>query len=66
MPVGVEIGVNLDGSFAVKLDSPSGLLNLTKPDVLDLEVHSLGFAWADEVPSSVQSVPATVKRPGGA
>ena len=48
VPVGVEIGVNLDGSFAVKLDSTSGLLNLVKPDVLELEVHSLGFAWGDD------------------
>ena len=31
VPVEVEIGVNLDGSFAVKLDSASGLLTLVKP-----------------------------------
>jgi hypothetical protein len=43
-PLDVEIGINLDGSFAVKLASTTGLLTLNKPDILELEVHTLGFA----------------------
>jgi hypothetical protein len=47
-PVDVELGINLDGSFAVKLASANGLLTLNKPGVLELELQSLGFAWSGE------------------
>src|SRR5262249_40715414 len=52
-----EIGIDLDGSFAVKLASavePSdsmnrGILTLKKPGLLDLVVESLGFQVQDGV-----------------
>jgi hypothetical protein len=44
-PVGIAIALGLDGSFLAALDGgANGLLKLTKPDVLELTVDSLGFA----------------------
>jgi hypothetical protein len=44
-PLAVDIGINLDGSLAITLAAPGGLVTLNKPGILELEVHSLGFAW---------------------
>lgn len=43
--VDIEAGINLDGSFSVMLDSSgsNGLYKLTKDDVLELELDSIGF-----------------------
>ena len=43
-PLDVELGINLDGSFAVKLAGENGLLTLVKPGILELQVESLAFA----------------------
>lgn len=49
-PVPVEIAVNLNGSFTVKLGGPSaGLFELTKPGLLTLELDSLGFELKDNL-----------------
>jgi hypothetical protein len=55
----VEIGINLNGGFAVKLigaveqgdsfDSSTGLINLHKEPVLDLRVDSIGFEVKDNI-----------------
>lgn len=45
-PLDVDIAINLNGTFAVRLASGSGLLTLTKPDILSLSVESLGFEVA--------------------
>jgi hypothetical protein len=44
-PVAVEIGINLDGGFSVGLADAGGLFTLTKPDVLRLDLESLGFEF---------------------
>ena len=43
-PLDVELGINLDGSFAVKLAGENGLLTLVKTGILELQVESLAFA----------------------
>jgi hypothetical protein len=48
VPVDVELAINLDGSFSVRLASATGLLNLTKPDVLELQVQSMGIDWGHD------------------
>ena len=50
-PVDVEIGINLDGGFAVKLagSNSNGLYKLTKKDLLEVELDSLGFEVQDGV-----------------
>lgn len=52
--VNVEIGINLDGSFAVKLAGVDndGLLILTKRNLLTLSVESLGFEKKPNQPFS--------------
>jgi len=47
-PVDVDLGINLDGSFAVRLASANGLISLTKPGVLELEVQSMGIDWGHD------------------
>jgi hypothetical protein len=42
-PVNVEIGIGLDGSFQVKLAGSNGLYTLEQPDVVKVELDSLGF-----------------------
>ncbi len=47
-PVPVEIAVNLDGSFTVRLgNAASGLHTLVKPNLLEFELESLGFTVED-------------------
>ncbi len=43
--VEVEIGLNLDGSFTAALRTEDGLVTLTKPNILRLDLESLGFAF---------------------
>ena len=38
-PLDVELGINLDGSFAVKLAGENGLLTLVKTGILELQVE---------------------------
>jgi hypothetical protein len=42
-PAPVDIGINLDGTLAIRVDSPDGLFLLSKPGLLQFEVDSLGF-----------------------
>lgn len=42
-PVDVDIGIDLKGGLTAKLASGSGLYTLTKPEILKLELESLGF-----------------------
>ncbi|MGH8067489.1 MAG: hypothetical protein ACRERE_20095 [Candidatus Entotheonellia bacterium] len=46
-PLNVEVAVNLNGAFSVRLQSQSGLLTLHKADVLDMTVESLGLRVED-------------------
>lgn len=48
-PADVEIGIDVDGGFSVALTGvgPDGLKRLTKPDVLELELDSIGFEVKD-------------------
>ena len=47
-PVAVEIAINLNGSFTVRLGSAAnGLYTLTKPGLLEFELESLGFTVED-------------------
>jgi hypothetical protein len=48
-PVDVDIGIGLDGGFTVKLANtgPNGLYKLTKTDVLEIELDSIGFEIKD-------------------
>lgn len=39
----VEIAINLDGAFSVRLSAPGGLRTLTKEDILTVRLDSLGF-----------------------
>lgn len=48
-PVDVEITPSLNGPFAVRLSSASGLISLNKPNILDLTIDSLGFEIDDGV-----------------
>lgn len=48
-PIDVEIGIDLDGGFAVRLASDSGLYTLTKPNLISLQLDSLGFEIDDNV-----------------
>jgi hypothetical protein len=50
-PVEVDIGIDVDGGFTVALTStgPNGLKKLTKPDVLEIELDSIGFELKDGV-----------------
>lgn len=50
-PVEVDIGVDVNGGFSVKLTSAGadGLFKLTKPDVLEMELDSIGFELKDGV-----------------
>lgn len=43
-PLDVEIGLNLDGGFSIRLSSETGISTLTIPNVADVEVDSLGLA----------------------
>lgn len=40
----VEIGLGLDGGFSVGISSPGGLVTLTKEDLLELTLDSIGFS----------------------
>jgi len=42
-PLDVDIGFTVGGGFAVALHSSNGILNLTKRDVLSLQLDSIGF-----------------------
>jgi hypothetical protein len=46
-PVGVEIAVNLNGSYTVRLRAQNGLGELTKPGILTFRLDSLGFTVGD-------------------
>lgn len=50
-PVQVDIGIGLDGGFSVKLTSAgsNGLFKLTKENILELELDSIGFEVSDGV-----------------
>lgn len=48
-PVDVDIGINLDGSFAVSIGSSNGLYTLSKPGIIEIELESLGFELDDGV-----------------
>ena len=56
-PIGVSIGLSLDGGFSVTLaavqppgtDYDGGLVSLSKPDLLDLTLDSVGFKLDDGV-----------------
>jgi len=48
-PVDVTIGINLDGSFSVKLGAANGLYTLTKPDILTITLDSLAFELKDRL-----------------
>jgi len=50
-PVSVELGLNLDGSFTVNLTDTGtdGLYMLTKPDLLEARLDSIGFEVAGGV-----------------
>jgi hypothetical protein len=39
----VEIGLDSAGQFTARLDNPSGLYSLVKPDLLELTLESIGF-----------------------
>lgn len=54
-PVDVEIAINLNGGFAVKLGSANGLFTLSKPGLLNFEVESLGFELKDKVFTAMMS-----------
>lgn len=48
-PVPVEIAINLNGTFTVRIGAPgNGLLELTKPGLLELELQSLGFELKED------------------
>lgn len=49
--VEVEIGIDPGGKFSVKLSStgPNGLYKFTKPDILEMELDSIGFELKDGV-----------------
>jgi hypothetical protein len=42
-PANVDIGINLDGTLAIKLDAADGLVTLEKTGLLAMELDSLGF-----------------------
>ena len=48
-PLDVTAGFDLDGNFTVSVSAPSGLVELTKPDILTLSLDGLGFALQDGV-----------------
>lgn len=49
-PIAVTIGLGLDGHVAVALrGGPNGLLTLTKPGILTLQLDSLGFALEGDI-----------------
>ena len=54
-PVDVEIGINLDGGFTVKLTDNSGIEKITKDGLLEVELESLGFELADGVFTATMS-----------
>lgn len=54
-PVDVEIAINLNGSFSVRLGDENGLFKLTKPGLLDFELDSLGFEVKDNVFTAMMS-----------
>lgn len=45
----VEIGLSMNGGFSVGISSPGGLVTLTKEDLLELTLESIGFAFDDGV-----------------
>jgi hypothetical protein len=45
----VEIGLSMDGGFSVGISSPGGLVTLTKEDLLELTIESIGFSVDDGV-----------------
>jgi len=66
--VDVEIGLDLDGGFSVKLDRENGLYTLTKRDLLRLELESLGFEvkngeFATKLAGTIQPLVAGVTWP---
>lgn len=50
-PVKVGIGIGANGNFTISLDSgtANGLFKLTKPDILEMELDSIGFELKDGV-----------------
>lgn len=54
-PLGVEIAVNLNGAFTVRLVGPGGLAEFAKPGILSLKVQSLGFSVADSLFTATMS-----------
>ena len=45
-PANVDIGINLDGTLAIKLDAADGLVTLEKAGLVAIELDSLGFKLA--------------------
>ena len=45
--VDIEIGIDLGGSLSARLSSADGLYTLTKENILELELESLGFETTD-------------------
>jgi hypothetical protein len=48
-PLDVTAGFDLDGNFTVAVSAESGLVELTKPDILSLELDGVGFALEEGV-----------------
>ena len=42
-PLDVVVGISLDGGFALAISSPGGLMTLTRPGVLELQLESVGL-----------------------
>jgi len=49
VPLDLDISLTTNGTFTVALHSSNGLLHLTKPDILNLTLESLGFEIAQGV-----------------
>lgn len=48
-PVDVEVGIDLDGGFSVRLSSDDGLYTLTKADLFSMTLDGIGFEVMDGV-----------------
>jgi hypothetical protein len=48
-PLDIDIGLSAGGAITVAVGSPDGILNLTKPGVLSLQLESIGFEFKDGV-----------------
>lgn len=45
-PARVDIGINLDGTLAIRLDAADGLVTIEKSGLLAMELDSLGFKFS--------------------